>query len=310
MTVSARLRQRTTAPDASYQELCSVDSPARSPEEVGPGPENELMLQQLEIYAKEFTRYYWERRRLEKELRDQVEELRLSRQRIVAVEEALRKEIAELLHGRVQTKLVVVWHRLGQCIDLLTTDMTKAKALLPQIRDEIDQIRERDVRQAAHLLHPSVIQIGVLPAVQTLISAYKDYFQIAVNADPQFVQMDNPLDNRIQEEARLIIYRVLEEGLSNIHRHARATAVDINLSVPTDDSLNIAIADNGVGFDVSHTTPGLGLVSIADRVGAGGGAWSIQSAVTCGTRLIVSLPLTATGPGRKSQGLSSRTRVA
>ncbi len=295
--------------DELLQKPCAPDSPDSPSGENWSAPENTLMAQQLEIYAREIQQYYWDQRRLEKELRSQVEELRQSRQRIVAVEEALRKEIAELLHGRVQTRLVVAWHKLGQCLDLLDTDMLKAKSVLRQTRDEIDLIRERDVRQAAHLLHPSVIQIGVRPAIQSLVSTYADFFKITVTVDPQFARMDDPLDNHVPEETRLIIYRVLEEAITNVYRHAKATEVRIGLSMSGEKCVTMVVEDNGIGFDASRSKPGLGLTSIADRVGAAGGVWKIDSALDHGACLFVGLPFGAPEPNRYLHRIAARHQV-
>lgn len=268
------------------------------------------MAQQLEIYARELAQYYHESRRLETALHDQMAELKESRQRIVVVEEALRKEIAELLHGRVQTKLLVAWHKLGQCLELLDSDPTLAKALLSQTRDELDSIREKDVRQAAHLLHPSIIQIGILPAIQTLAGAYKEHFCVGIVVGPGFAELDDPLENRIPEPTRLVIYRILEEAITNVYRHAKATHVEISLHLSPSDCLSVVIADNGKGFDVSVNPPGLGLTSIADRVGSAGGTWEIESAVGMGTTLRVCIPLAVPAHAIGLQGRALRYQLA
>ena len=101
------------------------------------------------------------------------EELNRSRFRMASAEEGLRKEIAEMLHGKVQTSLLVAWHRLGECEGLLEKDPSEAKALLQEIREELDRIREREVREASHSLHPSVIRVGLLPAVRTLLESFE-----------------------------------------------------------------------------------------------------------------------------------------
>src|SRR5439155_8155532 len=89
------------------------------------------------------------------EMRAQAAELRRARQRTAATEERLRAEVAEQLHGPVQTRLLVAWHRLAQCRDLLTSDPDAAVRLLDEVREEIDRVREDGVRSASHQLHPS-----------------------------------------------------------------------------------------------------------------------------------------------------------
>ena len=82
-------------------------------------------------------------------LQDEIDRRRLSeeslyqsRRRIAMVEETLRGEIAEFLHGRIQTRLLIVSHRLGQCEALINGDLARARTLLQEIRDEVDQTPE------------------------------------------------------------------------------------------------------------------------------------------------------------------------
>jgi signal transduction histidine kinase len=223
-------------------------------------------------------------------LQEQVEELEKSRKLITTAEENLRREIAELLHGRVQSRLVVAWHRLGQCEQLIIDKPAEAKALLRQVRGEIDDIREHEVRQASHLLHPSIIQVGLVPAVRSVIHQYVSDFRVALHVDPKLAELDNPANNRIPESIRLVGYRVIEEALSNIGRHAHAAQVDISLAAGSDQRLGIVILDDGQGFDTTRFQRGLGLNAIATRVEQSGGAWFISSAPARGTRLSAFLP--------------------
>lgn len=224
-------------------------------------------------------------------LHDQVNELEKSRQQITVAEENLRREIAEMLHGRVQSRLVVAWHQLGQCEVLMNTDPKEAQKLLAHVRQEIDQIREHEIREASHLLHPSIIQVGLLPAVRSLIDRFVPNFKVALHIDPKLTKLDDPANNRIEEDVRLVGYRVLEEAFSNIYRHAQATRVDVSLAVGSDQQLGIVVLDDGAGFDANASRQGLGLNSIAARVGQSNGTWTISSAPGKGTRLSTFLPL-------------------
>src|SRR5437764_12653860 len=111
-------------------------------------------------------------------------ESRQARQQSIAAEERLRREISELLHSRVQSKLLVVWHRLGDALKLIESDPTSAAVLVREVRDEVDRIREKEVRQASHLLHPSIIRVGLVPAVRSLATRYEDYYRIVLDIDP------------------------------------------------------------------------------------------------------------------------------
>jgi signal transduction histidine kinase len=193
-------------------------------------------------------------------------EFRRVRQQSTTSEERLRREIAEFLHSRVQSKLLVVWHRLAEVQALIESEPPRAIQLLASLREELDRIREDDVRHASHMLHPSIIRVGLIPAVRSLATYFEDYFRVTVDFDDRVATLDNPLNNRISEPARLAAYRVIEEALANVLRHARAGLVEVYLGVQSPDRLMIVVGDDGVGFDPATLRPGLGLASISERV--------------------------------------------
>ena len=76
-----------------------------------------------------------------RQLQAQVEELARSRGMITQAEERLRRELAEVLHSRVQNRLLMVWYRLEECQDLLERDPTAAGRLIAEVREQLDEIR-------------------------------------------------------------------------------------------------------------------------------------------------------------------------
>ncbi|MBI3969216.1 MAG: hypothetical protein HY329_26540 [Chloroflexi bacterium] len=224
-------------------------------------------------------------------LHERMDDLRWSRHRIIAGQERLRREIAELLHGRVQTKLLVAWHRLGECERLCATDPAQAQALLAEIRAEIDRIREHDVREASHLLHPTIIRVGLVPAIRSLVERFEGSFRVTLRVDPDVTKLDDPARNRLPEPMRLAVYRILEEALANTYRHAAANEVAIELALDADGALVLIARDDGRGFDPAKPPSGLGLTSSAGHVDQFGGAWNITSALGQGTTVSVRIPL-------------------
>jgi signal transduction histidine kinase len=229
-------------------------------------------------------------------LGEQIAELERSRRQITAAEEGLRREIAELLHGRVQTRLLVAWHRLGQCVAMVDAQPQRARELIAEVRDEIDRIREHEIRQASHLLHPAIIQIGLVPAVRSLASSFEQHFQIDLQIDQTALDLDDPTHNSLPEVIRLTAYRVIEEALNNAVRHAAATRLQVRLHINDGRYLEITVEDNGQGLDPSAVTAGLGLGSIAARVGLLGGTWRLSGAPGRGASLTALLPLTTPPP--------------
>lgn len=237
-----------------------------------------------------------ENARLKETLGGQIEELERTRQAIITTEDGLRRELAEMLHGRVQTQLLGAWHRLGQSEKLLDVDPGQARALLAQVREEIDQIREREVRQVSHLLHPSIIQVGLVPAVHSLLDGMGDKVEATLHVASEVAVLDDPAHNRMPESIRLVAYRVLEEALNNVYRHSNATALGVCLSVAPEEKLLVVVRDNGQGFDPAKMKLGLGLNSISARVQQAHGTWIIRSTPGQGTTVSAELPLAWTDP--------------
>lgn len=226
-------------------------------------------------------------------------ETRQSRQMTTAGEERLRREIAELLHSRVQSKLLVVWHRLGDVHKLIETDPEAATQLLSKLREELDRIREDDVREASHLLHPSIIRVGLIAAVRSLARRFEDYYRLSLDLNPRVVELDDPLQNAIPERARLVAYRVIEEALSNAYKHGHARLVELSIQVYDVDRLAIVVRDDGVGFDQRKMVRGLGLTSIADRIEQFDGDWEITGRPGIGTTLRAEFNFAPTDDGDK-----------
>jgi signal transduction histidine kinase len=87
-----------------------------------------------------------------------------------------------------------------------------------------------------------------------------------------------------------MLFRILQESLANVARHAQATAVKVALE-RSGDLLTLTVQDNGVGMADGQDTRGCGLVGIADRVAAAGGKFAIDSEPGNGTLLSLSIPL-------------------
>jgi signal transduction histidine kinase len=224
------------------------------------------------------------------QLQAQVEELARSRGLVTEAEERVRRELAEVLHSRVQTRLLVLWYRLEDLLkgDLLRTDPAAATVALGELREQIDNIREHEVRRLSHRLHPSIIRTGLVPALEVLAEETVP-LDVQLDVDAQFAALDGLSGAGVPEPVRLTAYRVVEEALANVVKHAYASRVELTLRLIS-DGLEISVCDDGRGLPEAPIRPGLGLGSIAAHVGRVAGRWSITGRPGHGTCLTAVLP--------------------
>jgi signal transduction histidine kinase len=206
---------------------------------------------------------------------------------ITEAEERLRRDIAEVLHSRVQNRLLTIWYRLEEIQEFVLRDSASASRALAELRELVDDIRERDVRDLSHRLHPSIIRAGLLPALEMLVDE-TPRVEVELRADDRIQELDDAATSGIPEAVRLTAYRVVEEALGNVIKHAGAARAIVELRLDA-AGLQLEIRDDGRGFDTLQ--PGLGLSSMAARVGRLGGAWRIQSTPGEGTCVSAVLPL-------------------
>lgn len=250
-----------------------------------------LLISQAAIQAQEFTQALRNEAALVRELKE-------SRRLLAGTDERERREVSEFLHSHVQTRLSLIMHKVESMLGALANDAAQAREGLEEICQEIDDIRENDIRQVSHSLHPTVIDVGLVSALRSLASQYSDAFQLSVQADPQVVKLDR-LDFISDQEAeesiphllRLCAYRVVEECLSNIRKHASAERVSIDIRLRDANELVLTVSDNGKGFDPSAERSGLGLQVIQARAYEAGGRFAINTRSGAGTTITVTLPL-------------------
>ena len=133
------------------------------------------------------------------------------------VRELVKKRISEYLHGHVQSKLLVLQYRLGQCQELVETDPRGAAIFLEEIKAGLRSVQEEDIRRASHDLYPSIVKLGLGlgPALRSLAERFR-------NAVPIELSVDDKIWSSWPEEFRVGVYRIVEEALDNVVKHASA----------------------------------------------------------------------------------------
>lgn len=226
------------------------------------------------------------------ELRVQYAAVRESRERMLATDEAVKRAIAEELHGSVQTKLYAVWMRLSALGLKKGKGDAELRVELDKISEEVDRIREEDIRLLSHRLHPGIIRMGALPGLRSLRDSHEHMISVELRVGDSVARLEGAGASRIPERIRLGVYRIADLALGNVVKHANASRCVVEWDLlPETNELFLGIEDDGVGFvsDPDRQT-GLGLVTISDYADSMGGRFHIVSTPGKGTRVSVWIP--------------------
>jgi signal transduction histidine kinase len=220
------------------------------------------------------------------------EELQRSRERIVIVQESLRRELAQELHGSVQNRLIVLQH---QILDLEKLDITEEQvAKLKELRTKLEELLEEHCRPISHRLYPSILRQGLTPALQSLGDHFESTLDIDIEVDDELKRQERANRGLIMERVRLTAYRIAEEAINNVIKHAKASRVIMKLAFQSEGWIALTIQDNGEGFDVEQALKGLGILMMQDYAEVVGGRCNISSELGKGTKISVTLPIVAT----------------
>ncbi len=179
--------------------------------------------------------------------------------------------------------------RIGPTLASIRLRLLSLKRRLPgepSVDELIDQTADaiREVRRIVDGLQPSILEdLGLVPALQILVADTRQASGIDVTISTDADLSDLPA------HISTTSYRVVAEGLANVVRHSKSSVCTIQLTRLA-DQLDIAIRDNGCGFDPTTSLTGMGLRSIASRASAAGGDVSISSTAGAGTTIAVRLP--------------------
>jgi signal transduction histidine kinase len=214
--------------------------------------------------------------RLHAEIRRQLEQVRASRTRIVQAAEGERRRIERNLHDGAQQRLASLSCTLGLAQARLGADSNaELQGMLAQASQELSAALT-ELRELARGIHPPVlVQGGIRPAVESLAEQC-----------PVPVDVTAPA-GRYPPLLEATAYFVVCEALTNVAKHARATAAHVDID-QVDGRLIVQVVDDGVGgVDVQR---GTGLTGLADRVAALEGQLQIDSLRGSGTRIRAELP--------------------
>ena len=205
--------------------------------------------------------------------------------RLISSQENERKRIAGELHDSLGQNLLVIRNRALMGL--------KDTGLSIQARDQFDQISSvatqaiDEVRGISYGLRPYQLdRLGLTKAIGSITSGLAAPVRFSMNVEP--------IDDEVTTEHAIHVYRIVQEGINNILKHARATEAQVSVRVES-DTIRITISDNGKGTRLeqpgtTNSPGGLGLAGISERAKILNGIMSVESKPGEGTTLTVVIP--------------------
>jgi PAS domain S-box-containing protein len=227
-----------------------------------------------------------ERKRAEEALRESRQELRALAGRLINAEEQERKRISRELHDDLSQKLALLAFDAGGLLVTPPPSADKVHEQLFRLRGRVVELAQ-DVRQISHQLHPSILEdLGLSAALRELC----EEFSAREGIEVLFTQEGTPAG--LPMEVASCLYRVTQEALHNVRKHARTGYVRVKVDSSA-NGIHLVVRDTGVGFDAeaSLRRPGLGIVSMKERVRMVQGEFSIYSRPGQGTEVRVFVPV-------------------
>jgi signal transduction histidine kinase len=207
-----------------------------------------------------------------------IEELRASRQRLVAAQDQERRRIERNIHDGAQQQLVALAVKLRLADAFVGKDEAKAHAMLADLQAETNDALE-NLRDLARGIYPPLLaDKGLVAALEG--QARKSTIPVTVDGDGV---------GRYPQEIEAAVYFCALEALQNVAKYAKADRAVVRLSAP-DGQLRFEVEDDGRGFDPSAAS-GSGLTNMRDRLDALGGTLAVRSEPGAGTTVAGSIPV-------------------
>jgi signal transduction histidine kinase len=250
--------------------------------------ELDLLLQILHISAIALENAY-----MFKEIEQSRQELRFLTEKMITIQEEERRRLAADIHDSVAQALTGIGYKIQVCRELID----KKPMLLTEQLDNLIRIVNNAIDQSRELissLRPDLLDdIGLVAALKKFLETYSKETDIKIKSElPEQLQ--------ISPEMNICLFRVVQEALSNVYKHADTKEAEISIR-KENGNVVLIVEDNGKGFEVSPDGIGktglnkIGLLSMKERVEATSGKLYIESAPNKGCRIQVRIPLLLKG---------------
>jgi signal transduction histidine kinase len=198
--------------------------------------------------------------------------------KLIDSDEEIRSHASQLLHDRIQAKLMLAGAKLTRITEVLSEE--GKFGVLPVIK-ELESIRAIDVREVSQLLSPNLAGEGLAGSCENLCKEFEDSVDFSIDISRGVEDLD--------EELILGVYRIIEQGVINSIKHGPASEISIEVSISSANMLIVEVRDNGPGGDIKNS--GTGTVIIDAWVSILGGEKEIKSEAGKGFMLRVTAPV-------------------
>ena len=226
------------------------------------------------------------RKQSEESLKASREEARLLAGKLLNAQELERARVARELHDDITQRLAVMNIEVDK-LEMQHQSLTEPlKEKLRQLGIDLGELSS-DIHMISRQLHPSILyDLGLIKAIETECNNYTRLRGISPTLD-----LDNTIKD-VPKEIALCLYRILQEGLRNIGKHARASDIQVRLYMKK-NTICLFLKDNGIGFDSASAKEraGIGLASMVERARLINGDLSIESGTEKGTTIKLNIPI-------------------
>lgn len=209
--------------------------------------------------------------------------------RVIDAQEAERARVARDLHDQIGQALTSVLLGLHLVDAAVTQDPVVPREAARQTAEVRELVADalRDVRRLAFELRPTLLDdVGLVAALDRLTTDLETRYRTLVEVTVQGLTDDV----RLPPEVETVVYRVVQESLTNVVRHSGAARVSV-LVEHKEGALRAVVADDGAGFDPAAVRASLGLRGMEERAALVGGALVLESEPGCGTTVTLEIPL-------------------
>ena len=165
------------------------------------------------------------------------------------VHEHVRRDIAAQLHDGLREKILILKGRLQELLKG-TSSASETDRVLSEVIDSLNQEIERQVGILSRRLYPSTLNLGLASAFQSFRDQFAAALAVEIELDEELMRQEKADRNLLPEQVGLAVYRIAEEALTNVVKHAKAGKVAVRLDQPRVGWLRLTVRDDGQGFDV------------------------------------------------------------